>query len=660
MSRHAILTFALVLVMGSLFLISIPLYETQAGRSKSIAVLSSSEQVFRETFLTKDATVHFFDNVESFYLLKANGQVDIYDSQYNLKHSIPSQLKSPASIAVGPDGDIYIADNEASQIRTFSSEGRIIKTISVHQPNSIAVLNNGNIVVASPFNGSLLHIYDSSGRKVRSFGTIKQIDPSSNAQNKFLNIGRVLVDLSGTIYYVNEFAPTPTVQRYSQKGKLISEFTVSGDAIDLQKEVAGEFLKRRPRKKVGGIRIINSAAIDPTTNHLWIGMNGASDSGVAYEYKANGKKLREYRFVASSPSYEASTITSVNLLVVRSPFISVFTPGAAFRFGLKDGTSTVAPPIHTNDTCPLAVQFEDCITPCGTEDPTNDRNCKTELLESLNMNGRRIISRVCNSDSTSCLAQVTLCKESNGQQTTHNIQITCNPSGDDDGDSYTEEEGDCDDTDENTYPGAPIGDSGDCGGFSVGFDRNCNGIDDYDEACTPVLVDVLGNGFNLTDAAGGVEFDLNRDGIKERLSWTAVNSDDAWLALDLSGDGQINSGEELFGNYTPQPPSATPNGFLALAEYDKPGNGGNSNGRTDSGDAIFPSLLLWQDKNHNGISEPNELHSLSSVGLASIELDYKESRRRDEHGNWFRYRAKVIDTRGTQLGRWAWDVYLLR
>jgi len=50
---------------------------------------------------------------------------------------------------------------------------------------------------------------------------------------------------------------------------------------------------------------------------------------------------------------------------------------------------------------------------------------------------------------------------------------------------------------------------------------------------------------------------------------------------------------------------------------------------------------------------------LRGLGLKSIELDYKESRRRDEHGNWFRYRAKVKDVRGAQLGRWAWDVFLV-
>jgi hypothetical protein len=53
------------------------------------------------------------------------------------------------------------------------------------------------------------------------------------------------------------------------------------------------------------------------------------------------------------------------------------------------------------------------------------------------------------------------------------------------------------------------------------------------------------------------------------------------------------------------------------------------------------------------------LHALAELGLASIELDYHESKRTDEHGNQFRYRAKVKDAQGAQIGRWAWDVFLI-
>jgi hypothetical protein len=176
-----------------------------------------------------------------------------------------------------------------------------------------------------------------------------------------------------------------------------------------------------------------------------------------------------------------------------------------------------------------------------------------------------------------------------------------------------------------------------CGGDGGG--GGCQG-----QCCnppSPIIIDTIGEGFQLTSEPNGVFFDIRGNGMPVSVAWTARSSRNAFLALDRNGNGRIDSGKELFGNFTAQPESPDPNGYLALAVFDRLENGGNGDGVIDDRDEVYSKLLLWIDENHDGISQPEELHHLWELGVYSLSLKYSDSPYTDIFGNQFRYKGKV-------------------
>lgn len=190
------------------------------------------------------------------------------------------------------------------------------------------------------------------------------------------------------------------------------------------------------------------------------------------------------------------------------------------------------------------------------------------------------------------------------------------------------------------------------------------GEEDWQNACNPVVeicwgspivVDRAGTGYRLTSLATGVRFDLRNEHIQRQVSWTAGGVENAFLALDRNDDGRITRGSELFGNYTPLRSGArAANGFEALAEFDA-----NGDGRVDNSDGIWPSLLLWTDRNHDGISSSDEIENISETNVVALETSYQTIGRRDEAGNIFPYVATLhLIRHGQALRQSYFDVYL--
>ncbi len=168
---------------------------------------------------------------------------------------------------------------------------------------------------------------------------------------------------------------------------------------------------------------------------------------------------------------------------------------------------------------------------------------------------------------------------------------------------------------------------------------------------SPIILDLSGSGTITTDSLENpVRFDLTGDHEEELTAWTAAWSGDAFLWLDLNGNDRADGGTELFGDATILPwGEPAEHGFAALAVYDTAKSGGNSDGILSADDEVWIFLRLWEDRSHDGTSQPDEISTLADHDIVAIGLEFAESKQRDGNGNYHRFvgsfvtRATVID-----------------
>jgi hypothetical protein len=154
------------------------------------------------------------------------------------------------------------------------------------------------------------------------------------------------------------------------------------------------------------------------------------------------------------------------------------------------------------------------------------------------------------------------------------------------------------------------------------------------------VLDLNGDGVQTTSITEGTQFDLLATGTKQKLGW--VSKQDSLLAMDLNGDGQINSGAELFGDRTVLADgSRAVDGWAALRGLDS-----NHDGKVDAQDTQFNQLCVWVDANGDGVTDAGELRSLADQGIASINLA-ADGRSVQQNGNVVQTFSTYTTTDGT-------------
>ncbi|NBO37209.1 hypothetical protein EBU99_01355 [bacterium] len=157
---------------------------------------------------------------------------------------------------------------------------------------------------------------------------------------------------------------------------------------------------------------------------------------------------------------------------------------------------------------------------------------------------------------------------------------------------------------------------------------------------SPLVLDFMpiGRPEFIAQERSNVKFDLMGTGKPQRTGWLKGHAPVALLALP-NAEGKVTSGRELFGEATiiKATGKKARDGYAALAQYDL-----NRDGVIDVKDSVYSKLVVWFDKNQNGVADAGELVSLKDAQVTAISVKMKPmpEKERFVEGNDLRTTAK--------------------
>jgi len=273
----------------------------------------------------------------NFYILSAPGSTaTVFDPAGKLLRRVPEydESKAPAaasaqltSIVYGEDmdvdaqGTVYVADRGANAVKIWDAKGNE-RVIKVNSPVSVAALPDGEVAVATVHGDHLVVVFDKNGRDVREFGDPEPISESPEV-NRFLNIGMMVTDGAGHLYYAFPYLPEATVRQYDRNGYGGEDIQYTGvDAWPTAQAMRKEIERQEKRGDAPVFkRVMTAVGVESATGEVWMALGNN-----LLHFDKEGNRRATYKiYTPQEARLEATTILiEQNRLIIGSDPLGIY------------------------------------------------------------------------------------------------------------------------------------------------------------------------------------------------------------------------------------------------------------------------------------------------------------------------------------------------